>query len=121
MDNLLDLNPEQYIDLDGALARVRGNKKLFRRMLELFFESDEFAKFDQSLSSDKISESAEIAHAIKGMTGNLSMNALFEASTKLMNELRAGEKNQASIDEYQRAYQNTLAAAKALAAELDAE
>lgn len=120
MDSLFDIKQEDYIDLDTALGRVRGNKKLYRRMLDLFFGSEEFENLEKSLGTEDLDTSAKFAHAIKGMTGNLGMDILFEASTKLMNELREGIKDEQTIQHYRAAYQNTLVAAKELAEELDA-
>lgn len=81
---------ESYIDLETGLGRVRGNKKIYARMLGLFLASEEFAQLKESLAAGDIERAGELAHAVKGMTGNLTLTALFDVSTTLMGQLRDG-------------------------------
>ncbi len=99
---------QNYLDLEEGLSRVRGNKVLFKKMLQMFTASTEFEKFDDCISAGDISGAADVAHAIKGMTGNLSLTALFEISTTLMNELREGTLDNNSISEYREILAGTL-------------
>jgi HPt (histidine-containing phosphotransfer) domain-containing protein len=103
-----------------ALERVRGNKTLYRRMLNLFLDSPEFALLEERLASKDYEKAAVTAHTIKGMTGNLSLNAIFELSAALMSECRQGAPNAETITQYREAYQKTVAAVKEVAAEIDA-
>jgi hypothetical protein len=41
-----------------------------------------------------------VAHAIKGLTGNLALTPLFEESTSLMNQLREGAYEEATLQNY---------------------
>jgi HPt (histidine-containing phosphotransfer) domain-containing protein len=109
------------LNLEEGLSRVRGNKKLFRRMLSLFDASEEFQKLQALLDAKDYPQAGDVAHTIKGMVGNLSMTALFETSTVLMNELRQGVYDDAHIAQYQDALDQTRVRVKALEAELDAE
>lgn len=84
-----DLN--KYVDLETALNRIRGNKKLYARLIGLFLKNPEFENFDSFIENKDYEKAGESAHAIKGMTGNLSLTALFEESTTLMTQLRQGE------------------------------
>ncbi len=101
-----------YVDMPTALSRVRNNKKLYKRMLGLFVESEEFLKFEQALAQKDIPLLADISHGIKGMTGNLALTKLFEISTTLMAELRAGTLNDASIDTYHDTLADTITCVK---------
>lgn len=112
---------KQYVDLDGALTRVRGNKKLYRRMLGLFTQSTEFAALEESLSQGDLTKAGEYAHSIKGMTGNLTLTKVFETSTQLMNELRAGELNDETLAAYRDALTKTRQYVDEVIAEMDAE
>ena len=80
----------KYIDVTSALARVRGNKAIYKKMLGMFLQSNSFADFENILSQKDYAKASEIAHGIKGMTGNLGMNTLFELSSKLMVEMKTG-------------------------------
>ncbi len=99
---------ELYVDLQGGLDRVRGNKTLYRRMLGLFINSQEFAQLEQALPARDCEDLARIAHGIKGMTGNLSLTKLFEDSTAMMNRFREGVYDEAAVALYQETLKQTL-------------
>lgn len=91
---------QEYVDVDSALARIRGNKKLYIKMLGLFLKSDEFDKFETFISSNDLIKAAESAHTIKGMTGNLSLNKLFIISEELVVQLRQGSPDEETLASY---------------------
>ena len=103
-----------YINLDEALGRVRGNKKLYRRMLGLFLASEEFTALEEHLLQQDYAKAADVAHGIKGMTGNLSLSQLFKTSTHLMDILRQGAPDEQSLADYREAYTNTKSCVEAL-------
>ena len=70
----------------------------------MFLESEEFSALDGFLIQKDYGKAADSAHAIKGMTGNLSLTALFETSTKLMEELRQGPAAEESEAAFRLAY-----------------
>jgi len=90
-------------------------------MLSLFDASEEFSKFEAFLAEGDYEKAGEVAHAIKGITGNLSMNPLFELSAKLMTDLRQGIYNEADIVEYRDALSKTRGRVAELEAQIDAE
>lgn len=102
--------PEQeYVDVDAALARVRGNKALYNKMLGLFLSSGEFAAFEEQLAAGEYAKASETAHAIKGMTGNLSLTKIFTTSAELMVQLRQGPPDGAMLAAYRDAVEKTRA------------
>lgn len=111
---------QEYVDIESALARVRGNKTLYRRMLGLFLQSAEFDRFEAALSQKDYSQAADAAHGIKGMTGNLAMNLLFATSTELVQQLRQGPPDEDTLARYRAALSGTRAVVEDLAAKLDA-
>ena len=94
----------KYVDVDGALTRLRGNKKLYAKMLNMFLNVNEFTEFEEAIAKEDLNRAADLAHSIKGMTGNLSLTTLFEQSEKLMHQLRQGELNQELIALYRETY-----------------
>ncbi|MCL1848799.1 MAG: hypothetical protein FWF83_03895 [Clostridiales bacterium] len=114
------LTRDDYINITEGLARVRDNKKLFRRMLGMFLESEEFAALDGYLAAKDYAKAADSAHAIKGMTGNLSLTQLFIISTKLMEDLRQGISSEEAEAAYQAAYTQTRIYVEEVMAEMDA-
>jgi len=113
------LNRDDYINIKEGLARVRDNKKLYKRMLGMFLESGEFAVFDDYLAQKDYAKAADSAHAIKGMTGNLSLTQLFTISTKMMEDLRQGINSDEAEAAYKAAYNQTRVFVEELIQELD--
>ncbi len=101
-------NYAPYIDVEGGLARLRGNEKLFKKMLMMFLASEEMAKFEAAMAADEYAAAGDIAHAIKGMSGNLSLTKVYETSAELMVQLRQGPADAALLAEYREAIEKTL-------------
>ena len=110
----------KYINVDEALVRMRGNKKLYVKMLDLFLSVNEFTQFEEAIKQGDLNKAADVAHAIKGMTGNLSLTALFEQSEILMRQLRQGELDQNLIADYRDSYTITLGFVEKVKNELEA-
>lgn len=81
---------KKYIDVDDGLRRIRGNKKLYKRMLDMLLTSEEFDKLKNELAAENYDEAEKAAHSIKGVTGNLSLPELFSVSVDLMQQLKNG-------------------------------
>lgn len=114
------MDEKKYLDLESGLERVRGNKKLFRRMLDLFLKSAEFASLEEAIAADDHQKAEASAHSIKGVAGNLSLTLLFETSAKLMEEYRKGAPQMETIAEYREVLKDTIACVEEAAARLDA-
>lgn len=78
------------IDIRSALARIRGNKILFRDILIDF--SEEYAFVTQEIESEinkgDLTTAERIAHNVKGIAGNISAKALYEAAGELERAIR---------------------------------
>ena len=115
------LSRDDYVNIKEGLGRVRDNKKLFRRMLGLFMESGEFAVLEDSLMQKDYNKAADAAHAIKGMTGNLSLTELFKISTRMMEELRQGIASEDTQTDFRAAYSQTRLYVEEVMAEMDSQ
>lgn len=78
------VNPNQGIE------RLGGKIKLYEKILNEFPEDDHFLKMQNAIETGNVDEAFACAHALKGITGNLSMTDLYEALQPLVEELRAG-------------------------------
>lgn len=116
----MDENRIQYVDMDAALERVRGNKTLYRRMLGLFINDGAFEQLENAFLTKDCEECSRIAHGIKGMTGNLSFPLLFETSTQMMLKFREGVYDEQLIAAYRDVLEKTLRYVREVMAELDA-
>ncbi|MDR2267459.1 MAG: Hpt domain-containing protein [Christensenellaceae bacterium] len=102
-----------YIDMNTAMLRMRNNVGLYKRLLKMFLDSPQFADFETALEAKDYKLAGDVAHAIKGIVGNLAMEPLFPLSTSLMNQLRAGNLDQKTLDEYRLALNGTIEEVKA--------
>ena len=112
---------KKYVDMDDALARVRGNTKLYRRMLQLFLDNKEVASMKENLNAGNLEQAATDAHTIKGMTGNLSLPMVFEISMKMMEQLRKGEYDAVLADSFFAAYETTRENIEKIMEEIDTQ
>ena len=101
-------NLKAYVDVAAGLGRIMGNTKVYLRLLGIFADSTEFDSFKASLEAGDLEKASEIAHTIKGMTGNLSLTKLYEISSTLNIELKEGKKNDELIAQLFDAKDKTL-------------
>ena len=66
------------IDYDGAMERFGGNAELYERL-------------EQALAGGDVDTAVREAHTLKGVAGNLSFAALYEAASKVNAALREGD------------------------------
>lgn len=84
------------VNVEEGLDRVMGDEELYETMLGLFLEMLEeapvdLADFDQPEYEILIKR----VHSLKGTTGNLSMEPLFEGYTKILGLLRDSKPQEA--------------------------
>ena len=108
----------QYIDVNDGLNRIRGNKSLYKRMLGMFKDSAEFIAFEEAMQENDLARGSEVAHGIKGMTGNLGLSRVFQLSEQLMLQLREGTRDEALLTEYRQALDLTRTYVDEVMAEL---
>lgn len=83
------------VDVDGGLKRINGNEKLYTKLLGSFTKSINTYKVDADFDGNDYNEIIERAHAIKGVSGNLSITPVYESYTKIVDLLRAGKPEEA--------------------------
>lgn len=81
------------IDIDGALGRVGGNKKLLLKLLGRFIEtqSNVVERIKIALDSNNMEGAQREAHTIKGVAGNIGATFLYQCAQNLENTLKDGE------------------------------
>ena len=89
-----DAFPESLpgIDLETALLRTGGNTSLFRQLMEEFQQEFEVAakQMDQYIRSGDVAAGEGLAHTIKGVSGNIGAQALYEVSSQFEQAFREG-------------------------------
>lgn len=96
-----------YIDKDSALSRVGGNEGLYMKLLGKFEGSVDMQGFDAAIASNDLKAAGDIAHAAKGVAGNLSLTAFFEQSVVVMDQLRSGEYVEEDVNKFKKLFEET--------------
>ncbi len=89
--NELPENLLEYIHVQEGVARILGNKKLYKTLLETFLVSPCMDDLNNQLSQGDLGAATISAHSVKGMAANLSMHALQSIALQLESELKAGQ------------------------------
>lgn len=76
------------IAVEDALARFLGNEALLLRFLGKFAQDPNFSALCAALEEGRTRDAFLAAHTLKGVTGNLSMQALFTQISDLVEDLR---------------------------------
>lgn len=82
---------EAGFDMDGVKERLGGDQDFFKSLLGMVLESSSYDEMIVAFRERKTQEAFEAAHALKGMTGNMGMQKVYEALVPLVEELRAGD------------------------------
>ena len=93
--SLLEDLKELGTNIDEGLERFMGNASLYERMLRTLPGMLRKTDVGEAFASGDTKDAEEKAHALKGVTGNLSITPLYEAYTKVVDLLRAGQDAQA--------------------------
>ena len=83
------------VDVDGALKRLGGNAALYERLLGTSPKTIREHYVSADFDGNDYGTTTEMAHAIKGTSGNLSITPVYEAYTEIVNLLRAGKPEEA--------------------------
>ena len=93
--SVLDELRELGCDIDGGLKRLNNNEALYTRLLGSFVKTIKAHMVDPDFDAADCSEAIEHTHAIKGTAGNLSITPIYEGYTQIVNQLRAGQTEEA--------------------------
>lgn len=79
---------EAGVDVKSVLERFMNNEALFLKFIKKFPEGREFEQMVTAIEAGKSEEAFKAAHTLKGVTGNLSMNSLYEIMIHMTEKLR---------------------------------
>ncbi len=79
------------LDTADALARLMGSEALLGRLLGKFTADENCAKLVAAAEKDDADAALEAAHALKGVSGNLSMTRLYELTARQCELIRGGD------------------------------
>ena len=83
-------------NVEEALERLNNSTSLYERMLKRLPDVVEKANVKAAFDSGNYEEAEKSAHALKGVVGNLSLDALYEGYSKIVELLREGKPAEAA-------------------------
>lgn len=90
------------VNTDEGLDRVMGDSGLYEMMLGMFVDSVGSASISmEEFSGGDLDGLIQKVHTLKGTAGNLALTPLFNSYTKMLGQLRGGQKDSARA-EYER-------------------
>lgn len=93
--NLIQELKSLGVNTDEALERLGGNSSLYERMLLKFKDMIKNSSAQMDFKCNDYSGIIEVAHAIKGASGNLSITPVYEAYSEIVRLLREQQPGQA--------------------------
>ncbi len=114
---------KKYIDVEDALVRMCGSKKLYAQMLNMFLGGKEIEGFEAAVSEKDLGKAGGHIHTLKGVAGNLSLTRLFAQSDSITQKLRLGEAvdDPQLLESFRETYALTRSCIQELIRELDSE
>ena len=76
------------VDVEEVLLRFMGNESLMMKFLLRFPEDPSFPQLKEAMEQGDTARAFTAAHTLKGVAGNLSMNALYQQVSALVEDLR---------------------------------
>lgn len=91
MDVLLEKLAALGLDVEDGLNRFMGNEPIYVRCLKKFPPQAEQCTLHGDLANKDYEAALHSAHAMKGVTGNLSITPLYTRYSTIVNRIRANE------------------------------
>ncbi len=109
---------DKGLDITAGLERFKGNMQVYFNMLNHFLESNREAarEIQELIDAGEHTEAEKRVHSLKGISGNLGLGELYDASVSLDNTLKTGasEKLGELLDTFAQAMEKVLQAIASL-------
>lgn len=87
------------IDIEETLTRLSNNAILLERVMLKFIQDDKLPKLEHAVNSWNPEAGEQVAHTLKGVSGNLGMVALCTYCDNFVQNIRKGDRD-AAIAEF---------------------
>ncbi len=99
-----------FIGIEGGLARLRGNRKLFATLLVSFQKNTKYAEMCAEIAQKHYEDAALSAHALKGIAANIELVELLRLVVETEAALKSGNApTEELLAELRKANEQTLA------------
>ena len=75
-------------DTSEGLDRCLGNEEFYLKMVDMGIKDDKFDALGKALDAGDLDEAFELAHAIKGVLGNLALTPIYDPASEMTELLR---------------------------------
>lgn len=79
------------VNTKEGLERCLNNEQFYLNLVRKTMEGDSFEKLNEAIRTNDLNTAFEIAHNLKGVTGNLALTPLFQPLSEMTEHLRARE------------------------------
>ncbi|NOR64473.1 MAG: response regulator, partial [Candidatus Scalindua sp.] len=111
------------IDVEAALIRVGGNRKLYKKLLIKFRDdySNSFDEIQRAIENNNLNDAERYAHTVKGVAGNIGISKLYKVAGDLEAGIRKRETDRydSMLKKYSRELSKALTTLKDLEPEED--
>jgi signal transduction histidine kinase/CheY-like chemotaxis protein len=85
--------PMPGIDIQAGLARIQGNRELYKKLLQQFYAAHKntVKTIEGAVNSGDYNRARQIVHDVKGISGNISAMDLYAAARELETRIKPGD------------------------------
>jgi len=87
----IDLLNRFGADTKEGLSRCLGNEEFYLKMVGMGIQDERFESMETVLSSKDLEGAFEMAHALKGVLGNLALTPIYQPMSEMTQLLRTKE------------------------------
>jgi len=100
----VDINRDEYINVEDALKRIGGSMDLYKRLLGSFTGGDHINPLEEALSVGAMEEASRLIHTLKGVAANLSLIKLSAVASELEHKVKDGADHSDTFAELKNVY-----------------
>jgi HPt (histidine-containing phosphotransfer) domain-containing protein len=97
-----------YVDVTEGFKRVLNNAKVFIKLLADFKKDPSFNELISAMDVQDMERAQAAVHAIKGLSGNLSLKELFKHSFALESRIKSNLETTDQLTAFKNVYFQTL-------------
>ncbi|MDR0785335.1 MAG: Hpt domain-containing protein [Treponema sp.] len=96
------------INQEEGLKRMMNNKKLYVKLLSKFKTSTNLDELRDSIAAQDYEKAQIAAHTLKGISGNLSLMALYEQSISIESQIKNRSLDESAITALTDCFNDTM-------------
>ena len=100
----MEINRDDYVNVEDALKRIGGSMDLYKRLLGQFTGGNHIDPLEEALNSGAMEDASRQIHALKGVAANLSLVKLSEIAADLEQKVHKGIEHSDTFNELKNVY-----------------